>query len=526
MPETAVPDRATAAVVLHGRKLTWVFVGLLVGNTMAGMDATIVATMSLRIQKDLGSVGSISSVFTAYQLAQIVSLPLYGKLGDLYGRKRVYAIAVGTFLLGSALCGAAPSLGFLVVARVIQGVGAGGLTGLTMAIVADIVPSDRLGRYLGYTGLVFAVTSVLGPVFGGMFADGPSWRWAFYINLPSGVACFVALAAVPKIVKRVHHRIDIVGAALLAAIATSATFVSSWGGRTFAWSSPRIVGLSAGGLIAVVAFVAWERRVEEPLLPFRMFRHREVTIAVLANFVAGIAFFGGIVYLPVFYQAVSLRSATDAGRFLIPFAFATAVGTTLVGQVTQRTRRGTRTFPILGMFTMTIGFALLSLTDATTPAVNTMLFGTLVGIGIGFAMQVMLFVVQRRTEARDLGAATGVTVLARIAGSVVGVAVAANVLNQRLTGALASRGNPVGGERLQGSAEWVRSHAPAVRTALQESYAAALGTTFRIFVPIMLIGFVLAWMLPRDLDALVHAGSEGEDGPRRPPADVGVTDLM
>ena len=525
MTEAGVPVGATTPVVLHGRRLTWVFVGLLVGNTMAGMDATIVATMSLRIQKDLGSVGSISSVFTAYQLAQIVSLPLYGKLGDLYGRKRVYAIAVGTFLMGSALCGAAPSLGFLVVARVIQGIGAGGLTGITMAIIADIVPSDRLGRYLGYTGLVFAVTSVLGPVFGGMFADGPSWRWAFYINLPSGVACFVALAAVPKVVKRVHHRIDIVGAGLLAAIATSATFVSTWGGRTFAWSSPRIIVLSVGGLVAGVAFVAWERRVEEPLVPFRMFRHREVTIAVVANFVAGIAFFGGIVYLPVFFQAVSLRNATDAGRFLIPFAFATAVGTTLVGQVTQRTRRGTRTFPIMGMMAMTIGFAMLSLIDATTLAVTAMLFGALVGIGIGFAMQVMLFVVQRRTEARDLGAATGVTVLARIAGSVVGVAVAANVLNQRLAGALATRGDPVRGERLQGSAEWVRSHTPAVRIALRESYAAALGTTFRVFVPIMLIGFVLVWMLPRDLDARVLVDSEGEDGRRGLAVDVAGADL-
>ena len=499
-------------VVLVGRKLNWVFVGLLVGNTMAGLDATIVATMSLRIQKDLGSVGSISSIFTAYQLAQIAAMPLYGKLGDLYGRKRVYAVAVATFLAGSAMCGAAPSLGWLVIARAIQGVGAGGLTGLTMAIVADIVPPDRLGRYLGYTGLIFAVTSVLGPVCGGIFADGPSWRWAFYINLPSGIACFVALRSVPRIVKRVDHRVDILGAALLATVATCVTLVATWGGRTFAWSSLRIVGLTTAALVALFTFIAWERRAPEPLLPARIFRRREVAISVFANLVAGVAFFGGIVYLPVFYQSVGLRSATIAGRLLIPFAFSTAIGTTFVGQVMQRTRRGTRTFPLIGMLSMLIGFVLLSLVAGTTSVYVAMGCGMFVGLGIGFTMQVMLFVVQRRTEVRDLGAATAVAVLARIAGSVVGVAVAANVLNQRLASELGARGNPIRGETLQGNADWIIKHSVSARTAIRDSYAAALGTTFRIFVPIMCVGFVVLLFLPRNLDALVHGENSDEIG--------------
>ncbi len=490
--------------LLDGRKLNLVFVGLLVGNTMAGMDATIVATMSLRIQRDLGSVGSLSSIFTAYQLAQIASLPLYGKLGDLYGRKKVFGIAVTIFLLGSALCGAAPSLGFLVIARALQGAGAGGLTGLTMAIVADIVPADRLGRYLGYTGLVFAVTSVLGPVVGGIFADGPSWRWAFYVNLPSGAICYLALAKVPKLAKRVEHKIDIFGAALLAIVATCLTLVSTWAGRTFAWSSPRIITLIAVGIASIIGFIAWERVAAEPLVPARIFARREVTIAIIANLVAGIAFFGGIVYLPILYQSVGLRSATDAGRLLIPFAFSTAMGTTLVGQIMQRKYRGARTFPLIGMVLMATGFALLSLATATTTATTAMLEGVLIGAGIGFTMQVMLYVVQRLTEPRDLGAATSLAVLARIGGSVVGVAVAANVLNQRLTSALKSRGNPLRGIRIQGDAKWIQALSPATKTKVVDAYAAALGTTFRIFIPVMLIGFAIVLMLPRNLDERIR----------------------
>ena len=492
------------AAHLTGRRLNLVFVGLLVGNTMAGMDATIVATAGLRIQKDLGSVGSLSSIFTAYQLAQIATMPLYGKLGDLYGRRRIFAIAVATFLVGSALCGAAPSLGFLVFARVVQGVGAGGLTGLTMAIVADIVPAERLGRYLGYTGLVFAVTSVLGPVVGGLFADGPSWRWAFYVNLPSGAICFVALASVPKVAGRIAHRIDLLGALLLATIATCVTLVASWGGRTADWGSWTIVRLALLGVVALAGFVAWERRSAEPILPGRIFHQREVGLAVLANFVAGIGFFGGIVYLPVFFQAVAGRTATDAGRLLIPFAFATAMGTVIVGQAVERVGRGVRAFPIAGMAAMAAGFAMLSTVEPSLSVGAAMGYGALVGIGIGFVMQVLLYVVQRTADARDLGAATAVTVLARIAGSVVGVALAGNVLNQRLASALAARGSSVVAAALQGDAASIAALAEPGRTQVIEAFAAALGSTFRVFVPVMLVGLVLVLALPRDLDARVR----------------------
>jgi EmrB/QacA subfamily drug resistance transporter len=491
---------------LTGRRLNLVFTGLLVGNTMAGLDATIVATAGLSIQRDLGSIGSLASIFTAYQLAQIATMPLYGKLGDIYGRRRIFGVSVAIFLVGSVLCGLAPSLSVLVLARVVQGAGAGGLTGLTMAIVADIVPPDRLHRYLGYTGLIFAVTSVLGPFLGGVFADELSWRWAFFVNLPSGAVCFVALSAVPRVARRIHHRVDVVGALLLALLATSVTLVCSWGGRSHPWGSVPIVGLTTIASATTIAFLLWERRVEEPIIPRRIFARPAVTIAVIANLIAGVGFFGGIVYLPVFFQSVQLRGASEAGRLLIPFAFATAMGTAFVGQVIDRRGRGARAFPIAGMMAMALGFACLSVLAPSASALLPVAFGVMVGIGIGFVMQVLLFVVQRCTEERDRGAATAVTILARIAGSVVGVAIGGNVLNQRLASALEARGSVVDPGSLQGDATSIRAFSATVRQQVVDSYDAALGTTFRVFVPIMLIGVVLTWLLPRDLDRRVHTG--------------------
>lgn len=490
---------------LAGRRLNLVFTGLLIGNTMAGLDATIVATAGLSIQRDLGSIGSLASIFTAYQLAQIATMPFYGKLGDLYGRRRIFGVAVTIFLVGSMLCGLAPNLALLVFARVVQGAGAGGLTGLTMAIVADIVPADRLNRYLGYTGLIFAVTSVLGPVLGGVFADELSWRWAFFVNLPSGAVCFAALSMVPKTARRVRHRIDVLGALLLAAAATSITLVCSWGGRSHAWGSPRIVALGSIGSMAAVAFVLWERRVAEPILPARIFARREVTLSVVANLIAGVGFFGGIIYLPVWFQSVQLRSASEAGRLLIPFAFATAMGTVVVGQVIDRRGRGVRAFPIAGMIAMATGFTFLSAMGADVPVVAPVVLGALVGVGIGFVMQVLLFAVQRSTEFRDRGAATAVTVLARIAGSVVGVSLAGNVLNQRLASALSARGSLVDPSELQGDAASLLEFPPGIRQQVVDSYAAALGSTFRVFVPVMLVGLGLALALPRNLDDRVQA---------------------
>jgi EmrB/QacA subfamily drug resistance transporter len=486
-----------------------VFTGLMIGNTMAGLDATIVATTGQTIVADLGSQKLLPWVFTAYQLAQIAAMPLYGKLGDLFGRKRVFATAILLFVAGSMLCGAAPTMAVFLLARALQGLGAGGLTGLSMAIVADITPPAKLGSYLGYTGFVFAVTSVLGPLMGGLFVDHLSWRWAFYINLPSAVIALVALYFVPRIVPGgSSRRIDLLGTALMAVTVTTGVLAVSWGGVQYEWSSPLIISLIAVACISLAAFVMWEQRAPEPLIPGRVFAARQVGISVFANLVAGIAFFGVIVYLPVWFQSVSGRSATQSGLLLVPSALATALGTTIVGHVVPRTG-GAKAFPVAGMAAMATGFALLSRSATDTALVVIIVESVLVGLGVGFVMQVLLYVVQRSVRPADLGAATAVTVLARILGGVVGVAVLGNVFNHNLTHQLAQRAAALDPSKVHGDPASIAALPALLRTEVVASYAHALTMTFRATVPVMLVGLLVTARLPvREVRERLRAGDE------------------
>jgi EmrB/QacA subfamily drug resistance transporter len=489
---------------LSGRHLMLVFTGLMIGNTMAGLDATIVATAGPTIVADLGSQRLMPWVFTAYQLAQIALMPLYGKLGDLFGRKRVFAFAVGMFVAGSMLCGAAPSMGLFLTARALQGAGAGGLTGLSMAIVADITPAESLGRYLGYAGLVFAVTSIVGPLAGGLFVDHLSWRWAFYVNVPSAVVCLLALRFVPAIGAARRARVDWFGAALLAGGATAAVLALSWGGVQYAWSSTAIRLLAVSAVVVFAGFVAWQQRAAEPLLPLRVFARREVSVAVFANLVAGIGFFGVIVYMPVYFQAVAAKGATASGLLLIPSAISTALCTTLVGSALGRIG-GAKVFPLIGMFSMAIGFAVLSGIRPSTPLGIALMGSVLVGVGVGFVMQVMLFVVQRAVSGDDLGAATAVTVLARIVGGVVGVAVLGNVFNRRLASEVRRRAPGLSPARLHGDPQSIRALPPALRHQVVLSFGRALSLTFFTAIPVMLLGLLVMAALPGAVARAVRA---------------------
>lgn len=480
---------------LHGRRLVLVFVGLMIGNTMASLDATIVATAGQTIVADLGSQRPLPWVFLAYQLAQVSLMPLYGKLGDLLGRKRVFAFAVVSFVVGSMLCGAAPTMSVFIAARVVQGLGAAGLTGLSMAIVADITPPQLLGRYLGYTGFVFAVTSMIGPLAGGLFVDHLSWRWAFYVNLPSAAIALVALRFVARTPRAHDRRLDLAGAALLAATCSAAVMALSWGGVQYAWGSPTIVVLGAAAVALLGGFVVRERAAPEPVLPGRVFAARQVGIAVFANLVAGVAFFGVIVYLPLWFQAVDGKDATIAGLLLVPSALATALGTSLVGQVLSRLG-GAKAFPIAGLTGMAIGFVLLSRSTPSTP-LGLIVFGSvLAGLGVGFVMQVLLFVVQRSVPTADLGAATAVTALARILGGVVGVAVLGNVFNRRLADALARHAPSISASTVRGTAAAIHALPADVRAGVVESYAHALSGTFAVAAPIAVVGLLVTARLP------------------------------
>jgi EmrB/QacA subfamily drug resistance transporter len=458
---------------LTGSTLALAFTGLMLGNTMAGIDATIVATAAPTITSELGRLSLLPWIATSYLLAQTASMPLYGKLGDLYGRRRVFLGAIGVFLLGSVLCGAAQSMAQLVAFRALQGAGAGGLTGVTMALVADIAPPARLGRLLGLTGLAFAVSSVIGPLAGGLFVDHLTWRWAFYVNVPGGLlAVAVVAATVPAFRPGIAHRLDVLGAGLLMTTTTALVLVASLGGVEVAWSSPVIVGLAAGAVALGAAFVAWEQRAREPVLPLALFRSRAVSVAVAANLVAGVSFFGAVVYLPVFFQEVAGRGATESGALLIPFALSTALSTFAVGELVDR-GAPIRWFPVIGMCASAVGFLLLSRVEARTGVAVLSALGVLVGMGVGGVMQVLLLVVQRSAPPRDLGVATSATVMARIVGASLGVATLGAVFNNRREAGVA--------------------------------VADALASTFLAAVPIMLVGLAIALRLPRDVDAGEHA---------------------
>jgi EmrB/QacA subfamily drug resistance transporter len=484
-----------------------VFVGILFGNTMSALDASIVATAAPTIIGDLGTVALLPWLTTSYLLAQVCTMPLYGKLGDLHGRKRIFTIAILVFLAGSVACGLAQSMSQLVAFRVVQGIGAGGITGMSMALVADVVPAHKLARYLGYTGLVFGVTSVLGPLIGGIFVDNFSWRWVFLINVPSGIICLITLWFVPRQARRVRHRLDWQGALLLA-VSVAALLLGltrTEAGQPFL--TPRSTALFALSALAAVVFVWQERRAVEPLLPLRVVSNRIAGIATFANLVAGFAFTVCIIYPPIFFQAVAGTDATLSGLLLVPFALTTALSTLVAGQITDRWG-GYRTIPVIGMALLVVAYALLGTISADTAPQMVTAMCVVAGVGVGFVMQTLLFVVQRSSPPADIGVSTSTVMLSRVLGSSLGVAVIGSVFTARLLDGVDARlpGFPIGD--IQGDPKQVAALADAVRSQVQEAFAYALQGAFRVAVPVMLIGLVVTLLLPaRRVAALVRAGT-------------------
>ena len=371
-------------------------------------------------------------MITSYLLAQVATMPLYGKLGDLYGRKRVYIVAISIFTVGSMLSGAAGSMEQLLASRAIQGMGAGGIGALAMAIVADIVPARQLGRWLGYQGAIFAVASLIGPLTGGLFVDNLSWRWAFYVNLPFAILSITIVSLkLHYPFRSIRHALDYAGAALITRALACIVLAASLGGRSNDWTSPEVIGLVVAVVVLAILFVARERRAPEPVLPMRILGSRVVRIAAGLNTTSGATFAAGIYFIPVFVQQVKGLSATESGFLLVPFMFTTAFTTLLAGRAVERTGRY-RTWPILGSV-IAIGAALLLTTlGLDTPAWLIAVYGALLGAGVGFVMQTSLLALQNGAETRDLGVATSTALLSRILGSTLGVAVCSAALQSRL----------------------------------------------------------------------------------------------
>lgn len=482
-------------VSLSRRRLLIVFFGILLGATLSGLDGAIVATAAPTILGELGSVSLLPWLTTSYLLAQVTTMAIYGKLGDIYGRRRVFVVAVTTFMVGSMLCGLAQSMPMLIGTRVIQGVGAGGITALAMALIADVMPADRLGRYLGYTGVVFAVTAVLGPWAGGFFTDNFSWRWAFFVNIPSGLVCLATLILVPKSTNRVNHRIDVIGAALIAGAVASLLLAIGGTGGEVRLVSVRTFGLASLAVALVLCFVAHERRAKEPILALRVIAGRVRALSLSANLIAGMAFGSAIVYPPLFFEAVRGISATQAGLLLAPFAVTSGLFTIVAGQITDR-RGGHTVVPLIGIVVSGIGMALLSTISSSTSVAFVVGSAMLVGLGIGFVMQTLLYVIQRFSEPADIGMATSTIMLARLLGNSLGVAIVGTVFTNSLLAGVEKRLPDFPVESLQGAPHEIALLADGVRESIQAAFADALANGFFTMVPAMIVGAIVIGSIP------------------------------
>lgn len=422
----------TTAPARVPRQAVIVFIGLQLAMVMSSLDGTIVATALPTITKDVGGFSRVTWVATAYLLAQVVSMPLYGKLGDQLGRKRVLLSAVLLFVLGSMACGLAQTMNELLVARFVQGIGGGGLGAVAMAVTADIIPAKQLGRWMGYQGVAFAVASVLGPVLGGLFVQHLSWRWAFYINLPVGAVAIAIIATQLRVpYRRLPHKLDWPGAVLIMLSLAAFTVLASTGGTSFGWTSAEGLGFAFVVVASVIGFTIRERRAPEPVLPLRLFADPVIRGNVGVNLTSGLLLFCGIYFVPLYMQEVHGLTPTASGLVLVPVMFGAAFGTMVSGRRVERGGR-IKPWPIAGSVAAMAGMGLLSLLTRSTPTLLVALFVLLVGLGAGFMMQPSLLAVQNAAPSSDLGTATSTGLLFRMLGSTIGVPIFGGVINGRL----------------------------------------------------------------------------------------------
>ncbi|AYN41575.1 DHA2 family efflux MFS transporter permease subunit [Streptomyces dangxiongensis] len=496
---------------------------LLLGLLLAALDQTIVSTALPTIVSELGGLEHLSWVVTAYLLASTAATPLWGKLGDQYGRKRLFQTAIVIFLIGSALCGAAQDMPQLIAFRALQGLGGGGLIVLSMAIVGDLVPPRERGRYQGLFGSVFGAASVLGPLLGGLFTEHLSWRWVFYVNLPVGVVALAVIAVALHIPHRAaRHVIDYLGTSLIAAVATCLVLVASLGGTTWAWGSAQIIGLAVLGVLLAVAFVVVERRAAEPVLPLGLFRVRTFTLAALISFIVGFAMFGAMTYLPTFLQVVHGVSPTLSGVHMLPMVFGLLLSSTVSGQIVSRTGRW-KVFPVVGTAVTTIGLLLLHRLDerSGTAEMSACLF--VLGLGLGLVMQVLVLIVQNAVSYADLGVATSGVTFFRSIGAAFGVAIFGTIfagrLGDKLADALRGLRLPPGAtpDALRSDPRGIATLPSALRPAALHAYASAITDVFLYAAPVAAVGFVLAWFLKEDrLRGSVTAPDVSETIPPNP----------
>lgn len=490
------------------REILVIMSALMMAMLLAALDQTIVSTALPTIASDLHGLNQYSWVATSYLLTSAIVTPIYGKLGDLFGRKKLFQISIIIFLLGSALSGLAQSMHQLILFRGLQGIGGGGLISLVLAIIGDVVPPRQRGRYQGYFGAVFGVASVAGPLLGGFFSGAHSilgitgWRWIFYINLPLGVFALLAVAArlhLPAL--RREHKIDYVGAAFLTIAVVSMLLVSVWAGVQYAWSSPTIIGLIVSFVVFAISFALWERRASEPLIPLSLFKNDIVTVSVLMSVLTGIAMFSTILYIPMYQQVARGYSPTKSGLLMIPMVIGMMTASITSGRIITKWGRY-KLFPIIGTMLLALGIWLFSHVTLVTSQWTLSYWMVIIGLGLGSFMQVPTLAVQNAVDRKQMGTATSTTTFFRSIGSALGGAIFGSILISRLTyhlkqvlPAASAHAPSLSTANLESSNKIIASLPPSIQHDILFSYVRSFHDMFLLGLPFVGAAFITALVL-------------------------------
>lgn len=487
-PEEEHQERTHAEIMV-------VIGALMVAMLLASLDQTIVGTALPKIAVDLHGLDKVSWVATAYLLTSAIVTPIYGKLGDLFGRKKIFQIAVVIFLIGSMLCGLSQNMDQLVLFRAIQGLGGGGLMALVMAIIGDVVPPRQRGKYTGYLFSVFAISSVAGPLLGGLFTDHLNWRWIFYINLPLGAVALATIATRLHLpVVRREHKIDYLGAAILTIAVVSMLLVSVWGGDTFTWGSAQIIGLLATFVVSTGLFILREKHAAEPIIPLSLFKSSIFTVASIISILSGITMFAAFLFIPQYQQIVRGNTPTESGLLMLPMIAGLMISSTVSGRLIAKTGRY-KLFPIIGTLILALGIWLFSHLSLTTSHVTLSIWMFLIGMGVGTFMQIPILAVQNATKRAMLGTATSTVTFFRTIGSSFGGAIFGTILVNRLTHHIHDALPNAGAIAGKAVSSGVANIPEAVRQPILHAYVLSFRDMFLSAVPFALAAFVAALFL-------------------------------